>query len=132
MQTSKIKQSCAPTCCADLQRLLSPQLFKALGDPRRVELFASLAQTRGWCSVSELAQCCPIDLSVVSRHLRVLREAGLIEAFKAQRQVFHRVRHDELVRLLRGLADAIEACCPAEARPSKGAPHGEQERESEP
>ena len=52
--------------------------------------------------------CCPIDLSVVSRHLGVLRDAGILEAQKRGREVYYRVRVDKLTTLLRNLADALE------------------------
>jgi len=98
--------------CHGLESLLSPELFKALCDPRRIAIVAWLAESCGPKSVSEVAACCPTDLSVVSRHLATLRAAGVLEATKCGRQVFYRVRSSELVSALRRLADAIEACCP--------------------
>ena len=99
-------------CCQLLDSLLSPQVFRALGDESRVEIFAWLARRREPASVSEVATCCPVDLSVVSRHLGVLRDAGLVEAHKEGRKVLYRLRFQHLSKLLRQLADAIDACCP--------------------
>ena len=65
----------------------------------------------------ELAGCCPVDLSVVSRHLRTFREAGVVEARKQGKEVLYRVRFDALVAILRNLADALEGCCPPARRP---------------
>lgn len=53
--------------------------------------------------------CCPVDISVVSRHLGILRDAGILEARKRGREVYYRVRIDQLTALLRNLADALEA-----------------------
>ncbi len=50
--------------------------FDALGDPQRRALLAMLAEQE--CSVRELADQLPISRPAVSRHLRVLREAGLV------------------------------------------------------
>ncbi len=50
--------------------------FDALGDPQRRALLSMLAE-REW-SVRELADEVPISRPAVSRHLRVLREAGLV------------------------------------------------------
>jgi ArsR family transcriptional regulator len=104
----------SPGCCPNLRRWLSPSLFKALGDPTRLALLASLADGGGERTVSGMGSCCAVDLSVVSRHLRVLRDAGVIEARKQGREVFYRVRAPAVAAILRSLADALEeACAPA-------------------
>ena len=114
------------TCCPDLQRWLSPGLFKALGDPTRLGLLALLAAGGGERTVTELGACCPVDLSVVSRHLRVLRDAGVIEARKQGKGVFYRVRATALAGILRRLADALEsACSPNDGDPREAAAGGE-------
>src|SRR5687768_9795040 len=91
---------------------LDPALFKALGDPTRVSLLACIAKCGRGCSVSEVAECCSVDLSVVSRHLALLAQAGALEPTKEGRTVRYRVRYAELASALRGLADALEECCP--------------------
>ena len=58
-----------------------------------------------------MAECCPVDISVVSRHLAILREAGILAARKQGKEVLYSVRSTELVSTLRELADAIEGCC---------------------
>ncbi len=95
-----------------IDRLLDPDLFKALSDPTRLRLLACLAKCARPCSVSEVAQCCSVDLSVVSRHLAALERAGAVEASKHGRVVAYRVRFAELAHMLRALADAFEDCCP--------------------
>jgi DNA-binding transcriptional ArsR family regulator len=99
-------------CCAGLEDLLVPRFFKALGDPTRVAILARLAQSCGPSTVGSVAGCCPVDLSVVSRHLRVLRDAGIVVAERRGKEVLYSVRYDALAQTLRQLADAIEACCP--------------------
>jgi DNA-binding transcriptional ArsR family regulator len=51
-------------------------IFAALADPTRRAILARLAE--GDATVSELAEPFPISLPAVSRHLKVLQEAGLI------------------------------------------------------
>jgi len=89
-----------------------PAFFKALGDPNRLRLLARLACRGRPCSVSEMVACCPVDLSVVSRHLAALKAAGIVEARKRGRQVYYSVCFPKLLASLRGLADALETCCP--------------------
>ena len=103
----------AATCPRPIDSLLRPDLFKALCDPTRASLLACLAKCGRACSVSEIAECCSVDLSVVSRHLAMLERAGVLEADKHGRLVMYRVRYADLSRSLRALADAIEECCPA-------------------
>lgn len=95
-----------------LDALLDPELFKALCDPTRVSLLACLAKCGRACSVGEVAECCRVDLSVVSRHLSQLADAGVLESSKQGRTVFYRVLFTDLSAKLRALADAIDSCCP--------------------
>lgn len=98
----------AAACCRPVDGLLEPELFKALSDPTRLRLVACLIKCPRACSVSEIAECCSVDLSVVSRHLQVLARAGLLEWSKSGRVVSYRMRTPELSRRLRELADAID------------------------
>jgi DNA-binding transcriptional ArsR family regulator len=50
--------------------------FAALADPTRRAILARLA--RGECSVSELAEPFDMSMPAISKHLRVLENAGLI------------------------------------------------------
>ena len=100
-----------------LDQRLDPALFKALGDPTRVSLLACIAKCGRGCSVSGVAECCSVDFSVVSRHLAILAQAGALEATKEGRTVRYRACYAELGSALRGLADALEECCPQECAP---------------
>src|SRR5438067_1417297 len=51
--------------------------FAALADPTRREILARLVA--GEATVNELAEPFPITVQAVSKHLRVLERAGLIE-----------------------------------------------------
>jgi DNA-binding transcriptional ArsR family regulator len=97
---------------APIDSLLNPDLFRALCDPTRAALVACIAKCGRGCSVSEVAECCSVDLSVVSRHLGVLARAGVLESRKEGRTVYYAVRYAELVTLLRSLANAFHECCP--------------------
>lgn len=98
----------------ELAELLSPDFFKALGDANRLGLLRTLAEQSTPASVGELGSCCKVDLSVVSRHLAILRNAGVLEARRRGKQVFYRARTRALARRLRGIADALERCCGSE------------------
>lgn len=92
----------------NLGALLSHQLFRALGDSTRIRLVDLLAERCRACSVSELADCLDVDLSVVSRHLALLRAAGVLRAAKQGRTVLYEIQFDALAESLRGIADALD------------------------
>ena len=102
----------SPSSCSGLQGLLSPKLFKALSDPRRLSLLVRLAEERAPRTVGHLAEGSGVDLSVVSRHLAILREAGIIVCQRRGKEVWCVVQTPAIAKILRDLADALEACCP--------------------
>lgn len=102
----------AARCCRPIDDLLDPELFKALSDPTRVKLLGCIAKCGRACTVGEVAECCSVDLSVVSRHLRQLEQAGVLESQKDGRSVSYIVRYAQITRTLRDLASAIEDCRP--------------------
>ncbi|HEX6305074.1 MAG TPA: metalloregulator ArsR/SmtB family transcription factor [Anaerolineales bacterium] len=73
--------------------------FSALSSPIRRGMLARL--TRGWATVTELAQPYNVSLPAISKHLQVLEKAGLIE-----RRVKGRVHYCRL--LPQPLDEAIE------------------------
>jgi DNA-binding transcriptional ArsR family regulator len=78
--------------------------FEALGDPNRraiVELLGDRAR-----SVQELADALPISRPAVSRHLRLLKAAGLVvEQPRGTRRIYQ--LHDEGVGALRGYIERV-------------------------
>lgn len=70
------------------------KVFKALGHPSRLAMVQALA--RGEMCVCDLARLVDAGAPTVSRHLAVLREAGVVEDEKRGMQVFYRL-HMECV-----------------------------------
>lgn len=112
-QKKQTGKNCCPSC-TPVRDLFSHRFFKALGDPTRVAILVDMTERSDPATVSELACGIPVDLSVVSRHLATLREAGIVSAERRGREVFYSIRYPEMTRALREMADAIEACCPVE------------------
>lgn len=103
-----------PEACTDaLAEHLRPEVFKALADPRRLALLAQLATSPTPITVGEASGCCNVHLSGVSRHLSILKQAGIVSAEKSGREVAYQLNAATLTGVLRGLADAIEQCCTA-------------------
>jgi ArsR family transcriptional regulator len=86
--------------------------FKALADGSRLDILLRLAFAGRECTVSQIAQDCPLSLSVVSRHLKMLKEAGILSAEKRGKEVVYRVLYKNVAQQLREFANALEGCCP--------------------
>jgi DNA-binding transcriptional ArsR family regulator len=62
--------------------------FAALADPTRRQIFDRLS--RRAFAVGELAEGLPVTRSAVSQHLKVLKDAGLVEArAEGTRNIYH-------------------------------------------
>ncbi|MFI4883429.1 MAG: ArsR/SmtB family transcription factor [Phycisphaerales bacterium JB064] len=100
---------------APVDKLLDADLFKALADPTRLQLLRCLLKCKRPCSVSEVAECCDVDFSVVARHLGLLARAGVLEARKEGRTVWYAARCESLAATFRDLAESIQSLTPADA-----------------
>jgi DNA-binding transcriptional ArsR family regulator len=70
------------------------EAFAAVAEPARREVMSALA--RGDLSAGEIAALFPISRPAVSRHLRVLREAGLVRDELVGRRRIYRLDLDGL------------------------------------
>ena len=83
------------------QRGATPDPFEALADPTRRAILDVLRR-RGTRTAGELAAAFPrISRPAVSRHLRVLREAGFVIAEEAGREWHYRLNAAALARMHR-------------------------------
>lgn len=65
------------------------QVLKALGHPSRIRILEILS--KGETCVCHIAPALDSDLSTVSRHLAVLRNAGIIDDDKRGLNVYYRI-----------------------------------------
>ncbi|MCB9846886.1 MAG: winged helix-turn-helix transcriptional regulator [Phycisphaeraceae bacterium] len=98
-----------------LDRLLDPDLLKALAEPTRARLLSCLLKCGRPCSVTEVAACCSIDFSMVARHLSTMARAGLLTSDKRGRTVWYAADGPMLAAMFRDLADAIDELIPADS-----------------
>lgn len=78
-------------------------MFKALGDPIRLRLMSMIASRPEAC-VCDLTGAFDVSGPTISHHLRVLREAGLVDCERRATWVYYWVR-PEAVRQLGALLD---------------------------
>ena len=83
------------------------EALKALAEPARWQLLGQLGAEE--LCVCHLVEDLGIAQPLVSHHLRVLREAGIVESERFKQWIYYRVRPDvlaDLGRQLSALADA--------------------------
>jgi ArsR family transcriptional regulator len=95
-------------CCAPLVREPLSQdwagdlalMFKALGDPARLRLLSRVASHAGGeACVCDLSAGFDLTQPTISHHLKVLREAGLLECERRGTWVYYRVVPSALAQL---------------------------------
>lgn len=99
-----------PSCCAPMvDEALTEDAaadlargFKALGDPVRLRLLSLIAaRAGGEVCVCELTDAFTLTGPTISHHLRVLREAGLVDGERRGTWVYYRVVPTPLAALSR-------------------------------
>ncbi|GAA5185793.1 metalloregulator ArsR/SmtB family transcription factor [Rugosimonospora acidiphila] len=87
--------------------------FKALGDPVRLRLLSLIASRKGGeVCVCELTDAFTLTGPTISHHLRVLREAGLIDCQRRGTWVYYWILPAKLAALSQ-LLDVSGAAAPA-------------------
>lgn len=80
--------------------------FEALGDSNRRAIVELLGASTGGRSVRELADALPISRPAVSRHLRLLKRAGLVvEEPRGTRRIYR--LHDEGIEAVRAYVEQV-------------------------
>ena len=83
-------------------------LLKAIGEFNRLSLIYELCQCNTPQNAMCLCECCSVDASVASRHLKVLKQQGVVTLEKNGRERTYTLNRDYVARSLRLLADKIE------------------------
>lgn len=77
--------------------------LQALGEPSRQAIFDLLKD--GERSVGDLVECLPLTQPAVSKHLRVLKAAGMVEVRTDAQRRLYRIRPEPLAELDEWLAN---------------------------
>ena len=95
----------AVTCCGLATSPITPieadrlaPMFKALGDPVRLRLMSLIASQPEAC-VCDLGTEFAVSGPTISHHLKVLRDAGLVNSERRGTWVYYRARPAALARL---------------------------------
>ena len=100
-----LPQLCCGPDVPSIQPAAAEQLaarFKALADPTRVAIVNRLAQAEETC-VCDLTAVFDLSQPTISHHLKVLRDAGLVESSRRGTWAYYRVVPDTLGALAAAL-----------------------------
>ncbi|MEV4649529.1 metalloregulator ArsR/SmtB family transcription factor [Saccharopolyspora sp. NPDC049357] len=90
------------------------KVFKAIGEPVRLRLLSLIASHAGGeACVCDLTDAFELSGPTISHHLKVLREAGVIEGDRRGTWIYYRVKPDTLRLLAESLAPAQDVAVTA-------------------
>ncbi len=104
MQT--VVECCAPLLDEPLAADEAAQLaqwYGVLADPTRLRLLSLISSAGEACAACDLVDPLGVSQPTVSHHLKVLREAGLVESEKRGRWVYYRPAPERLGILSRAI-----------------------------
>lgn len=84
------------------------KVFTALGDEHRQRILLTFAPGER-LNVGQIAEVSTLSRSAVSHHLKILREAGVLESHKEGKEVFFWISKDFLLETLTNVIDYIKA-----------------------
>ena len=91
------------------------RFFKTLSEPVRMDILRYL-MLNGRSDIGTIADHMPQDRSVVSRHLNLMQEAGILKCEKETRYVYYEINAqafvDKLEDIARRVRKGVEVCCP--------------------
>ncbi len=82
-------------------------LFKALADPARVAILATLARAADEVCVCDFTAGLDLNQSTVSHHLKLLKDAGLVNSVRRGTWGYYSLAPDARARLESALASVI-------------------------
>ena len=111
--TPKVKRAKGDRCCDPVvypavecdHAMRMAEVARALGDPIRVQLVDVLRKHAGEVCVYELVPLFDVEQPTVSHHLKVLRDAGLVDSERRGLWAYYYVRADAIRELAAWLGD---------------------------
>ena len=99
----------------ELVEALDSKFFKTLSEPVRVQILKFL-MLNGRADIGTIAEHMPQDRSVISRHLNLMQETGILTSNKENRHVYYDVNGqsflEKLVDISEKIRKCMKECCP--------------------
>ena len=89
-----MRRCCPPARVVETDFEPAAGLLKAIADPYRLTMLATLAAAKDEVCVCDFTDALPLNQPTVSHHLRILREAGLVTCDRRGTWVYYRLALD--------------------------------------
>lgn len=104
-----MQRCCPETAVYDRDLADEATLFKALADPVRVSILATLARAAHEVCVCDFTSGVELNQSTVSHHLKILKDAGLVTSVRRGTWGYYSLAPDARDRLDAALASVLPA-----------------------
>jgi ArsR family transcriptional regulator, arsenate/arsenite/antimonite-responsive transcriptional repressor len=116
VETPKSEETQVQGCCSPMQPLRLSHgaaeelatVFKAIANPVRLQMLDILSRQDGQVCVCDIEGYFDLSQPTISHHLRVMRQAGLLDTEQRGTWVYYFVRPEKM-EMLRGVLG--EFCC---------------------
>ena len=78
------------------------EIFKALSHPIRLKIVCGLIK-KNECNVSKMVENLGLSQPLVSQHLTILKNAGVIQGYRDKNQICYKVINDEVRKIIKAL-----------------------------
>jgi len=102
-----MQRCCGPVTTDSTDRARESALFKALADPHRLTILATLANAADHVCVCDFVAGLPLNQPTVSHHLKLLRDAGLVSTERRGTWVYYRLAEDAHERMAAALQSTL-------------------------
>jgi ArsR family transcriptional regulator len=110
MPRTSIAEGCCPgltaevTCVAEREAKHWAAVFKALSDPTRLQILSLVARNPGGVCECNIVACTPLSQPTISYHVKVLKDAGLLDVEKHGLWCYYRLREGALGQVVAALS----------------------------
>ena len=107
-------QDTAQNAIEELVKNFDSKFFKTLSEPVRIEIL-KLLMLNGRLDIGTISENMPQDRSVISRHLNLMREVGILKCEKKTRHLFYEINGqaflEKLESITKQIRQSMAACC---------------------
>jgi len=110
MPGTSIAEGCCPrvpgkvACAAEKEAKRWAVVFKAFADPTRLQILSLVARNPAGVCECKIVDCTPLSQPTISYHVKVLKEAGLLDVEKQGLWCYFRLRKDALGQVVAALS----------------------------
>ena len=92
--------------------VMDSKFFKSLAEPVRVQIIRYLL-LNGRADIGTIAENMPQDRSVISRHLNLMQEVGILDCEKESRHMFYSINAVVFLERFMNITELVKACVKA-------------------